>query len=59
MQRYNRSGSFENMQRRVNSCIEVGGEHFEHFLSFSIKLHRIPPPPGGTAILPEYIHYYG
>jgi hypothetical protein len=20
---------------------------------------RIPPPPGGTAILPEYIHYYG
>jgi hypothetical protein len=18
-----------------------------------------PPPPGGTAILPEYIHYYG
>jgi hypothetical protein len=19
----------------------------------------IPPPPGGTAILPEYIHYYG
>jgi hypothetical protein len=22
-------------------------------------LLRIPPPPGGTAILPEYIHYYG
>jgi hypothetical protein len=21
--------------------------------------YRIPPPPGGTAILPEYIHYYG
>jgi hypothetical protein len=20
---------------------------------------RIPPPPGGTAILSEYIHYYG
>jgi hypothetical protein len=20
---------------------------------------RIPPPPGDTAILPEYIHYYG
>jgi hypothetical protein len=20
---------------------------------------HIPPPPGGTAILPEYIHYYG
>jgi hypothetical protein len=22
-------------------------------------LSRMPPPPGGTAILPEYIHYYG
>jgi hypothetical protein len=22
-------------------------------------LTPIPPPPGGTAILPEYIHYYG
>jgi hypothetical protein len=21
--------------------------------------NTIPPPPGGTAILPEYIHYYG
>jgi hypothetical protein len=25
----------------------------------SIYIFRIPPPPGGTAILPEYIHYYG
>jgi hypothetical protein len=25
----------------------------------SIIIFRIPPPPGGTAILPEYIHYYG
>jgi hypothetical protein len=24
--------AFENMQRRVNSCIEAGGEHFEYFL---------------------------
>jgi hypothetical protein len=24
-----------------------------------IKKTTIPPPPGGTAILPEYIHYYG
>jgi RNA polymerase-interacting CarD/CdnL/TRCF family regulator len=24
--------AFENMQRRVNSCIEAEGEHFEHFL---------------------------
>jgi hypothetical protein len=22
-------------------------------------ISTIPPPPGGTAILPEYIHYYG
>jgi hypothetical protein len=22
-------------------------------------INRIPPPPGGTAILSEYIHYYG
>jgi hypothetical protein len=35
MQRYNRSGvknAFENMQWRVNSCIEAWEEHFEHFL---------------------------
>jgi hypothetical protein len=24
-----------------------------------INLDTNPPPPGGTAILPEYIHYYG
>jgi hypothetical protein len=24
--------AFENMKRRVNSCIEAGGEHFEHLL---------------------------
>jgi hypothetical protein len=24
-----------------------------------LEIFRIPPPPGGTAILPEYIHYYG
>jgi hypothetical protein len=24
--------TFENMKRRVNSCIEAGGEHFEHLL---------------------------
>jgi hypothetical protein len=24
--------AFENMQRRVNTCIEAGGEHFEHLL---------------------------
>jgi hypothetical protein len=45
--------AFEYMQRRVNSCIEAGGEHFEHFsvilntttLSFiafiSFKLKRL------------------
>jgi hypothetical protein len=27
--------------------------------AFSNIDSRIPPPPGGTAILPEYIHYYG
>jgi hypothetical protein len=26
---------------------------------FIYLFFRIPPPPGGTAILPEYIHYYG
>jgi hypothetical protein len=26
---------------------------------FKTKYNRIPPPSGGTAILPEYIHYYG
>jgi hypothetical protein len=24
-----------------------------------IVYYTIPSPPGGTAILPEYIHYYG
>jgi hypothetical protein len=31
--------AFENMKRRVNSCIEAGGEHFEHVLQLLIKLH--------------------
>jgi hypothetical protein len=29
------------------------------FLYLRDYFFRIPPPPGGTAILPEYIHYYG
>jgi hypothetical protein len=39
--------------------------HRSSRLPFALKLfktcclYRIPPPPGGTAILPEYIHYYG
>jgi hypothetical protein len=30
---------FENTKRRVDSCIEVGGEHCEHLLQLLIKLH--------------------
>jgi hypothetical protein len=26
---------------------------------YNFSESTIPPPPGGTAILPEYIHYYG
>jgi hypothetical protein len=33
--------------------------HKIHACAFSNIDFRIPPPPGGTAILPEYIHYYG
>jgi hypothetical protein len=33
---------------------ESGIIKLQHLIVF-----RIPPPPGGTAILPEYIHYYG
>jgi hypothetical protein len=29
------------------------------FLAGWADILTIPPPPGGTAILPEYIHYYG
>jgi hypothetical protein len=32
--------------RRVRKCLEVDGGYFDY---------TIPPPPGGTAILPEYI----
>jgi hypothetical protein len=33
----------------------------DELIHFYLKncIFSIPPPPGGTAILPEYIHYYG
>jgi exonuclease III len=31
---------------------------FSHYKTLVLET-PIPPPPGGTAILPEYIHYYG
>jgi hypothetical protein len=33
--------------------------HGKNVSDKKINYFRIPPPPGGTAILPEYIHYYG
>jgi hypothetical protein len=33
--------------------------NLSEYLRNGSLLIRIPPPPGGTAILPEYIHYYG
>jgi hypothetical protein len=30
----------------------------EYLRNWSLLI-RIPPPSGGTAVLPEYIHYYG
>jgi hypothetical protein len=56
--------SFLNIRIVVNSVINLVNKNLSrtalqicmfHFNSF----FRIPPPPGGTAILPEYIHYYG
>jgi hypothetical protein len=29
------------------------------YLFIYLVIVRIPPEPSGTAILPEYIHYYG
>jgi hypothetical protein len=41
-------------------CIQLAGDlNIEHQSHGRIDVIRIPPPPGGTAILPEYIHYYG
>jgi hypothetical protein len=37
--------------------IDVPEEHV--IFCFLYWQNTIPPPPGGTAILPEYIHYYG
>jgi hypothetical protein len=28
-------------------------------INYILGMNTIPPPLGGTAILPEYIHYYG
>jgi hypothetical protein len=47
---------FDNMTlERIN--IKINGT--QHPTIIIIRYSRIPPPPGGTAILPEYIHYYG
>jgi hypothetical protein len=34
-------------------------QYFILYYYITCILSRIPPPPRGTAILPEYIHYYG
>jgi hypothetical protein len=36
------------------------GRRRQRYKFIQVKIYTtIPPPPGGTAILPEYIHYYG
>jgi hypothetical protein len=39
-------------------CLNVHEKNMEKMFPTK-KSIPIPPPPGGTAILPEYIHYYG
>jgi hypothetical protein len=43
---------FINLEMFLLSSFFILSDFFAVFLYF-------PPPPGGTAILPEYIHYYG
>jgi hypothetical protein len=40
-------------------CLNVHEKNMEKMFPTKNSIFRIPPPPGGTAILPEYIHYYG
>jgi hypothetical protein len=42
--------------RLLWTCLRIP---YPRSYSYSYSYFRIPPPPGGTAILPEYIHYYG
>jgi hypothetical protein len=48
-------------RNRLSTSTIVGLLHSKSYIKsecFNLNF-RIPPPPGGTAILPEYIHYYG
>jgi hypothetical protein len=47
----------ETVFRLISSCELLS--FFEFSDTMCMLYIRIPPPPGGTAILPEYIHYYG
>jgi hypothetical protein len=53
--------SFLNIRIVVNSVINLVNMNLPRtalqICMFHFNLN--PPPPGGTAILPEYIHYYG
>jgi hypothetical protein len=42
--------SLRRSRKIINSSWTMGKKNF---------LKLLPPPPSGTAILPEYIHYYG
>jgi hypothetical protein len=54
--------SFKEIKIRDTNVQSVAAQVNEAHLNL-VKENRaylgIPPPPGGTAILPEYIHYYG
>jgi hypothetical protein len=54
--------SFLNIRIVVNSVISLVNKNLPRTALQICMFHfnfTIPPPPGGTAILPEYIHYYG
>jgi hypothetical protein len=54
--------SFLNIRIVVNSVINLVNKNLPRTALQICMFHfnpTIPPPPGGTAILPEYIHYYG
>jgi hypothetical protein len=46
---------FKIQQHKIHSPVGCSDSEHEKPLT---KANTIPPPPGGTAILPEYIHYY-
>jgi hypothetical protein len=47
---------FENTVRRVNKCLETGGEHFEHYLLLSVLQSSGAQRPSDHSVFYSYVN---